>query len=82
MIVERRAGYLTFSFEPNDWTMYPVEKFLDDFKDQVPPCFRRFDNNTKWWSLLDSENHPELIETFYALRKKYFEDENQENLEL
>jgi len=78
MIIERRAGYINFQLEDFDFD-YDWRRFLRELKEQISPRLRKYDKATRWWSIKDNEVNVKILRD---LRKKHFEDENQEELEL
>lgn len=72
------AGYIIFELTEFDWKR-DWKNFLADLKELIPSDQREYDSKDKVWRVLatsDNQMH------FRALKKRYFEDENQESLEL
>jgi len=77
MNINVTAGYIVFALEGLDWKR-DWKNFFADLKELVPSDQRTYDGNKSWY-LHDT---PENRMHFRALKKRYFEDENQEKLEL
>jgi len=78
MIIERRAGYINFQLENKDFD-WDWRNFIKQLKEYIPLEQRKYNPMTKWWSIEEDETNSKV---FAMLCKKYFEDENQEELEI
>ena len=76
MKIENEPGFIKFKFEECDWS-YDWRGFIEEIKEKIPADKRSYDKTTNIWHI--SVDHKD---TFYELKKKYFTDENQTELEI
>lgn len=75
MLSKITAGYIIFEFEQSDWKR-DWKGFLVDLKKTIPSNQRKYDSETKIWSIVASKENQMH---FDALKKLYFgADPNQE----
>jgi hypothetical protein len=76
MIVERQPGYILFMFGAKDWKCNVME-FLNVLKLRIPWQSREYDADNKTWHI--SERY---ADEFYQLRRDFFTDKNQVEIEI
>ena len=74
MIVERKAGYLIFALESQDWKR-KAKDFIEEIKENIPPEDREWNEENKQWYIKEKWSA-----LFRSIRYKYFKDKNQEEL--
>jgi len=77
MKTEITAGYITVEIENNDWKQRDVFGFLRELKAKIPIAGRTWDPHVRLWFI--DETHKDIV---YDLKKEYFVDKNQIQLEI
>ena len=78
MNINVTAGYIVFALEGLDWKR-DWKNFFADLKGLVASGEREYDAEDKVWRVLATKENQMH---FRALKKRYFEDENQETFAL
>lgn len=76
MIIERRAGFINFQLEKRDFS-WDWEGFIGQIKLRIPSKERIYDDQSCWWSILDTDINWSII---HDLKKEFLTDQNQMNL--
>lgn len=76
MIIERTAGFINFQLEKRDFS-FDWQSFIGQLKQRIPPKERSYDDQTYWWSLLDTDTN---WSTLHNLKREFLMDQNQMNL--
>jgi hypothetical protein len=76
MIIERVTGFINFQLEERDFK-YDWESFIAQVKKQIPSKERSYDDQSCWWSILDTETNWIIL---HNLKKEFLTNQNQMNL--
>lgn len=77
MKTELTAGYITIEIEDKDWKQRDVMGFLRNLKAKIPMSGRKWDSEARLWFI-----HESYKDDVYELKKEYFTDKNQAQLEI